>query len=103
MLGNCSKYDPDLWFQEMPVGFASPRKMQELSKTIKMAIDICDTCPIKAQCLEEGMKEENISYGIWGGLMAGERLMSTGKSKDDYTKNTDEWKAFHLLERLVTI
>ena len=103
MLGNCSKYDPDLWFQEMPVGFASQRKMQELSNNINTAIKICGTCPIKAQCLEEGMKEENIAYGIWGGFMAGERLRSTGKTKDEYSVYSEEWKAFRLLERLVTI
>ena len=84
----------------MPVGFASRTKIQELSNNTKKAIQICETCPIKAQCLEEGMKEENIPYGVWGGLMAGERLMSAGKVKDDYSKTMDEWKAFHLLERI---
>lgn len=103
MLGNCTKYDPDLWFQEMPKGHVSQRTMRDLSSNIKMAIQICDTCPIKAQCLEEGMKEENIPYGIWGGLMAGERLTSVGKTKDDYSVYSEEWKAFRLLERLVTI
>jgi hypothetical protein len=84
----------------MPVGFATRTKMQALSNNTKQAIQICDTCPIKTQCLEEGMKEENISYGVWGGLMAGERLMSTGKTKDDYTKTTEQWKALYFLERV---
>jgi len=100
MLGNCTEHDPDLWFQEMPIGVASRTKMRELSNNTKMAIQICETCPIKAQCLEEGMKEENLPYGVWGGLMAGERLMSTGKVKDDYHKTMEEWKAFHFYERL---
>lgn len=100
MIGNCTKYDPDLWFQELPVGFTTLTKMQALSNNTKQAIKICETCPIKAQCLEEGMKEENISYGVWGGLMAGERLMSTGKVKDDYTKTTEQWKALYFLERV---
>lgn len=68
--------DPDLWHYE------SSTKHDERELTtwrIAEAKLICEECPVKAQCLEEGLKPENLeAYGIiqgsiWGGRMLGER------------------------------
>jgi hypothetical protein len=100
MLGLCREYDPEMWFPEMPVGFAGKSKMIALRDATNRAIEICGTCPIQAQCLDEGMKDENLAYGIWGGVMAGERLMRTGKNREDYHKTTEEAKAIDLFHKL---
>jgi hypothetical protein len=69
--------DPDLWHYESSL-LQDERELAEW-RTAE-AISICNTCPVKAQCLEEGMKQENmlifnaIEGTIWGGKMLGERL-----------------------------
>lgn len=69
--------DPDLWHYE------SSRIGDERELTawrIAEAKLICEECPVRNQCLEEGLKEENVITGnvldgsIWGGKMLGERL-----------------------------
>jgi hypothetical protein len=44
-----------------------------------MALEICSACPIREQCLEVGMQDDDIRYGIWGGMLAGERLALRAK------------------------
>ena len=74
----CNGYpDPDLWHYES----SHMKDERELSAwRIAEAKLICGECPVKAQCLEMGLQEENlITYNlidgsIWGGLMLGERL-----------------------------
>ena len=77
MEGLCSSHpNPDLWFPEehgiqgKPTNAARKRSIENALK----AIAICQKCPVRARCLEEGMSEENIEYGIWGGYLAGERI-----------------------------
>ena len=100
MLGLCKDYPPELWFPEMPVGHTVKSKMVALRDASNNAIDICGACPIQARCLEEGMKDENLAYGIWGGVMAGERIMRTGKNREDFHKTTEEAKAIDLFYKL---
>lgn len=51
------------------------RKQHERMVTNALeAMSICQQCPTRARCLEEGMKEENIEHGIWGGMLAGDRI-----------------------------
>jgi hypothetical protein len=45
------------------------------------AISLCRICPVKQQCLEEGMEPRNIEFlggwgTIWGGLLMSERALS---------------------------
>ena len=54
-----------------------------------MALEICDACPIREQCLEVGMQEEDIHYGIWGGLLTGERLALRAKLTGRRLTNAD--------------
>jgi hypothetical protein len=79
MIGLCSDYhDPDLWFSDTDddKGKGRPRKQDaemRLTRTLK-AIEICSNCPVKQACFEQGMLPENIENGVWGGVMAGERM-----------------------------
>jgi hypothetical protein len=86
--------DPDLWFsEEIEVigrrgGPTNDEKEYVIKRTLT-ALSICDKCPIKSDCLAEGMRLENLDYGVWGGTMAGERLLMAGapvKSHDRQNK-----------------
>ena len=79
--------DPDLWFSDTPPqlegrrGYVpEPQKREMVARTI-VALSICAICPSKQACLEEGMKPQNIDFGVWGGTLPGERLMNTNRSR----------------------
>jgi len=80
MKGLCSTHpNPDMWFpEEQPLqrkgGRPSRAKHQKQMENALKAIAICNHCPVRARCLEEGMREENIEHGIWGGMLAGDRI-----------------------------
>jgi hypothetical protein len=80
MIGLCSTHpNPDMWFpEELPhqrKGGRPTRAQHRLMiDNAITAIAICMSCPVRARCLEEGMKEENIEHGIWGGMLAGDRI-----------------------------
>lgn len=89
MTGNCAgDENPDWWFPELPPHQISNRMLEVLTKQTKYALDLCSTCPIKDDCLAEGMKTErmrgevegwgNLPFGIWGGTMPHERLQMVG-------------------------
>lgn len=61
--------NPDLWFSNT------------LNNVIR-AITICSYCPATKACKVEGMKPENIDYGVWGGTLSGERLLEAGEPID---------------------
>ena len=75
--------DPDLWHYENST-IEDERKLTTLRAV--EAIEICNECPVKQQCLAQGMETENIlasfagSGTIWGGLMNGERAILAGYS-----------------------
>lgn len=76
--GLCARHpDPDLWHYESSV-FSDERELAEW-RTAE-AMRICRDCPVKTECLAEGMKQENMLIfdttegSIWGGKMLGERL-----------------------------
>lgn len=77
MIGLCTSHkDPDLWYPEGEPSAGRPTRAEHQRKVERAltAIAICQSCPVRTDCLTEGMKEENIEYGIWGGLLAGERI-----------------------------
>lgn len=90
--GLCSgSSDPDLWFSDTvdtggkkgrPIGKETKQRM--IARTLA-ALSICAICPVKKECLEEGMKLQNIDYGVWGGTLSGERLLMSSRSP----KSTD--------------
>ena len=75
--GPC-QINPDLWYPEMPRGKPTTESVMAVANNVRLALDICGTCPAKWKCEEEGMKPENLAFGIWGGTMAGERLVESG-------------------------
>jgi len=80
IVGTCSsnEFDPDLWWHDTPdtdTGYKATRA--EVKKCIddsSFALSICNRCPSQPACLAEGMRPENLEWGIWGGLTSGERL-----------------------------
>lgn len=79
----CTQHpDPDIWYAEGLDGEGRGGNLQ-LRMQVNMtkaheALSICAQCPSKNTCAEEGMREENLHWGIWGGTMAGERLLKAG-------------------------
>ena len=92
--------NPDFWFPEVPKGRPSIRKTKILVDQINYAIDICNGCINRDECLDEGTKQENIAFGIWGGLMAGERIRLTDMPEEGYTPQSDEGLALEFTVRM---
>lgn len=42
------------------------------SRSAQLAIQVCDSCPVKAECLEEALKQSE-QFGIWGGMTVEQR------------------------------
>ena len=95
IVGSCTFHeDPDLWFPELPAGRPTRYTAVEAAVRVREATDICDVCPIKQSCLDKGFLPENILWGIWGGMMAGERLVAAVITPEDYTPDTEQGRAF---------
>lgn len=56
----CLDHDPEIWYPN-----------EDDRYTIKQAIRICLSCPIRGFCLEEGWNEK---MGIWGGFSPTDRI-----------------------------
>ena len=57
--------------EDMPVG---GQLTPDIKNQIKIAVKICGDCPVKSQCLDQGLERENLIIGsIWGGLVFRER------------------------------
>lgn len=83
--GNCTgDANPDAWFPELTRGNPSDTKMLALATEVRRAIGECYTCTNQAECLEEGMQPKNLSYGIWGGRLAGERMLMADEQGIEY-------------------
>ena len=88
MQGLCTGHEnPDLWFSESIDSDIDNNRVNEHSKeyklriaNVKTALSICNACPAKAECFDEGMKRENLDDGIWGGTLPGERIILAGVS-----------------------
>lgn len=91
MIGICTDHEePDLWFSDTldQLGAGRPSKSVAtgmVDRTIR-AIKICHNCPVQRECLVEGMKEENLEHGVWGGVMSGERMVAAGLPLDSLHK-----------------
>jgi hypothetical protein len=57
----CLDHDPEIWF--------SPEDEKD---TMKQAIRICLTCPVRGYCLEIGWNDK---FGIWGSFSSSDRQM----------------------------
>lgn len=62
---SCNKIGIKMWFS------------RRTSEDGQLAVSICNTCPVKKECLEYIMKEEKtdgLRIGIWAGLGPYERI-----------------------------
>lgn len=85
MLMNCTNdANPDAWFPELPQGNASPTKLKVLATETLRAINLCNSCPAKDTCFNDGMQVSNLAHGIWGGALAGERMALADVEGMDY-------------------
>lgn len=79
----CKDYpDPDLWHYETSM----VKDEAELNAwRMAEAKRICAICPVKAECLAEGLRDENMLIfnstegSIWGGQTLGERTRTRDK------------------------
>lgn len=98
-VGNCATdTNPDAWFPERSRG-RSTTKWNRLVQTIDHALDLCKSCPIQEQCLEIGMQKKNLPYGIWGGTLPGDRMLSAGYKKEDFNHLTPEGQAWGMTDK----
>lgn len=85
LIGSCTGHkNPDLWYLNLPRGKASDRQKKVFLERVERTRTICNGCPIKLTCQVEGMKPENLSFGMWGGLLAGERIELAIKYEMDF-------------------
>lgn len=84
--GNCNNHpDPDLWHYQNSM-HSDEQELQVLRSV--EAITLCRACPVKDDCLKEGMEDQNIQFWggsgtIWGGLLTAERY-NLLKKRDNY-------------------
>jgi WhiB family transcriptional regulator, redox-sensing transcriptional regulator len=57
--GSCTQHPPAVFFPSDGVG-------------VEIAKRICETCPVKAPCLEHAL-ESRIDHGVWGGASERQR------------------------------
>lgn len=101
LLGKCFKNpDPDLWQPEPPNGRPSNRVMQTIAERVVEAKTICNSCTERDRCLEFGKEPNDLPYGIWGGKMAGERILDMGITRDMLPNQSDLGKALDFYERM---
>jgi WhiB family redox-sensing transcriptional regulator len=74
----CPTVDPELFF---PVPTKKGRYGAEAHQTIKAAKAICAQCPVIGQCLAYALNND-IRFGIWGGMSERDREKLTGKRRD---------------------
>jgi hypothetical protein len=94
--GHCVGHpDPDLWHYENSV-LQDEQQLQVL-RSIE-AIDVCNDCPVKFECLQQGLEDENLLWSIggngsiWGGRLTSERALMRGFSP---THNSVRHEARH--------
>jgi len=100
-IGNCTNHsEPDLWYPELGSGTITPNRIQRLADQVNVALRLCNTCPVKEQCLEMGMQEEDLQFGIWGGKLAGQRLLESGYKREEHSRFSESGRAVGLYEML---
>jgi hypothetical protein len=101
MNGNCTGHqDPDMWFPEMPPNRPSVAGTAILAQRVNEAVSLCNSCPSQVECDSEGSKPENLPYGIWGGVLAGQRLLELGIKREELPNWAPETSAIDLYNRL---
>lgn len=82
--GNCTgDVNPDAWYPDQPNGGNPRTVIQQIVPETKRAIALCNSCPEKDACMDEGLKSINLAFGIWGGLLPGQRILIAEQRGDD--------------------
>lgn len=101
LIGACSESKtPDDWFPQFPLGNVGRKKMANLALKVAQTIDICNGCSVRDECLEQGMSKGDMSYGIWGGVMAGDRLQNAGYVYEDFSRDSSEASEINFTRRI---
>ena len=64
IIGNCAgDENPDYWFPELTSGTGRPSAeyLKAVAEQTNYALKLCASCPVKSECLAEGMKTEKMS------------------------------------------
>ena len=77
----CRRADPDLFFPEWTAG-----------PEIDRAKQICNSCPVRARCLDWALSH-GAPFGIWGGRTAAERYAMAYPGKDQGPARGSTWRA----------
>jgi WhiB family redox-sensing transcriptional regulator len=64
--GVCRSFETNTFFLENSL------RGKKKSQKEKIAVSICNTCPVKMQCLEHALNTPEI-YGVWGGMTEEQR------------------------------
>ena len=103
----CARHpDPDLWHYENS-RLPDEQKLQVLRSV--EAIEVCNDCPVKAQCLAQGLEDENLLWAggcgsIYGGLMMAERYSLKHKQAGNARRIDPEGRHIRAVrKRLATI
>lgn len=64
---------PDAWFD------VDTRSDKQEIHMLKVALETCNSCHLRPECLELGMQGEDIYWGVWGGLFPAERQALSGR------------------------
>lgn len=84
--GNCMGHpDPDLWHYNNS-NDSDVQKLEVLRSV--QAIELCQICPVRDKCLEQGLERENLEFtgghgSIWGGLLTVERYLLVTKNPQE--------------------
>lgn len=87
--------DPDIWFPDTKILRAEMnthyvRDNPETKKAL-LAMEICETCPMRKQCVDLAMQDmSGIEYGIYGGTLPIERRKAIGAV--GRAQNGDTWQ-----------
>jgi hypothetical protein len=70
--GSCKGQDVSTWFPTVERSMTRVELIEYRAKT-KKAIDICESCKVRVECLEYSLRHE--PFGIWGGRTETERAL----------------------------
>ena len=60
-------HDPDIWFPLTPPGHPGASDRPARRVVVAPAVALCNTCPVKRQCLDAARANGETS-GVWGGV-----------------------------------
>lgn len=90
--------DPDLWSYK---GWHNPDEQELQVLRLVEALEYCNECPVRNQCLEQGLEPENMVPGIiWGGLFTYERIRVKGDKNLHSYRN--EWILIRKVRKLLS-